>query len=436
VFEGAVGCTDPTFPFGEEAGYVQCLQGFMHRPAPARCAQTPVRSRDTTGAAADTCVTDGDCAHLDNGRCYATPPFGTLTCVSSCETDADCGPGFGCLCGTIANLCVPTNCDTDADCGGELLCVSYGARGDPWAAGIGFACQLPDDGCTVSCPSGYACTVDTTADPIARDCLALAGAGGSGRPFLVLGKERLARATARNDWRSGESALPELGALTAPERLALATHWQSAALMEHASIAAFARFALELLSLGAPADLLEQATTAMQDEQRHATTCFALASAFAGSQLGPGALSVNGCLAAVDLESVTVTTFLEGCIGETIAAVEARELALTAADPVVRETLARIAEDEARHALLAWAFLRWALRKGDARLAERVHAVWLREADRCVAPESGVGLTPERALALGLPPAGFRAEIRRRVLEEIVKPGLDAIGRIGADRAA
>jgi hypothetical protein len=425
--EGPVGCMNPTFPFGEEAGFVACAQGFLHRSEPGRCEQTPIRAGEPSDVVAPVCTTDADCAELENGRCYgAPPPLGSPMCVSSCETDADCGPGAACFCGTDANVCVPATCESDADCGEGLLCASYVVQG-VCQSSIGFACQLPDDGCTASCEPGFICEPDTAADPITRECVAQPGAGGScGRPFLVSGSERLARSTSRGDWLDREQTLPELSTLTATERLALAAHWQAAALMEHASIAAFARFALELLSLGAPGDLLEQTANAMKDEQRHAATCFALASAFAGAPLGPAPLAVTGCLSAVDLESVTVTTFLEGCIGETMAAVEARELALTAVDPVVRDTLARIAEDESRHAALAWGFLRWALEQGAPGLAERVHEVWLEEAERSLPPASGVRLTSERERALGLPSPDFRRRIRCYVLEEIVKPCLDA----------
>jgi hypothetical protein len=252
-----------------------------------------------------------------------------------------------------------------------------------------------------------------------------------GRPFLVAGAERLAQPAWRDDWCARlDPASPELGKLTATERLALTAYWQAAALMEHASIAAFARFALELLSLGAPAELLGQTTTAIRDEHRHATACFALASAFAGATLGPGPLPVAGCLSAVDLESVTVTTFLEGCIGETIAAVQARELALAATDPVVRATLAGIAEDEARHAILAWGFLEWALERGGTKLGACVQATFRTEmARRLEQPTTPAGLAPERELALGIPPARFRTEVRRHVLASIVKPCLDALTR-------
>jgi hypothetical protein len=216
--------------------------------------------------------------------------------------------------------------------------------------------------------------------------------------------------------------------LTRAERAALAAYWEQAALMEHASIAAFARFTLELLALGAPAQLVERACAAMSDEQRHATTCFSLASAFAGQPLGPGSLPLDGCLTRVELVEVAVTTFLEGCVGETLAAVEARELARDAEEPGLSRTLGGIAEDEARHSLLAWSFLDWALTRGGPALATRVKDALCSTLARAAEPTTRVtGLTPERETALGLPSPAFRAALRQRVLSEIVIPSLDAL---------
>ena len=108
-------------------------------------------------------------------------------------------------------------------------------------------------------------------------------------------------------------------------RAELATRWTEVALMEHASIAAFARFALEILSLGAPPELLVQTHAAMTDETVHARDAFALASAYAGRAVGPGALDVGAALSSRTPLDIVRTTILEGCIGETVAAVEAAE---------------------------------------------------------------------------------------------------------------
>ena len=67
------------------------------------------------------------------------------------------------------------------------------------------------------------------------------------------------------------------------------------------------------------------------------------------------------------IEAIVVLTFREGCVGETVAALEAREALDHATDPEVRAALERIAADEQRHAELAWRVVSWGLAR-DARL--------------------------------------------------------------------
>ncbi|MGH7330298.1 MAG: ferritin-like domain-containing protein, partial [Polyangiaceae bacterium] len=163
------------------------------------------------------------------------------------------------------------------------------------------------------------------------------------------------------------SALPNLDLLTTEERAALANEWARDAAAEHASIAAFSRFSLQLLALGAPADLVEAAHEAALDEARHAREAYALASAFAGQPIGPAPLDVNGALAHVadvTLEGLAIETFEEGCVGETLAAMDAHEKHAKYTDFAVHDVLARIAADEERHAELAWRTVAWAVRAG------------------------------------------------------------------------
>ena len=49
----------------------------------------------------------------------------------------------------------------------------------------------------------------------------------------------------------------------------------------------------------------------------------------------------------------------EGCIGETLAALEAMEAGARVSDAAVREALALIGRDETRHAELSWRALAW-----------------------------------------------------------------------------
>lgn len=98
-----------------------------------------------------------------------------------------------------------------------------------------------------------------------------------GRPFVVEGTLRTAPLVGGEAWCSevtdASEVLPEL-------REALAAGWAEDGLYEHASIASFARFALELLALGAPPSLLEDVHAAMADELHHARLCFGLARRF------------------------------------------------------------------------------------------------------------------------------------------------------------
>src|SRR6185369_11435722 len=97
--------------------------------------------------------------------------------------------------------------------------------------------------------------------------------------------------------------------------------WTRDGLFEHASVASFGRFALELLAAGAPAALVEDAHRAALDEVRHARLCFDLASAYAGEAIAPGAFPFEGRVEVTsDLASIASRAAREGCIGETIAA--------------------------------------------------------------------------------------------------------------------
>jgi hypothetical protein len=188
---------------------------------------------------------------------------------------------------------------------------------------------------------------------------------GSGRPFMIDARARVAPLRSGAQWCvTLEPALAHLGAT---DRALLAEAWSLDAQAEHASVASFSRFAMELLSVGAPPELVAGAHRAALEEIEHAQICFALASAYAGAPRGPGALAVDGAMQrSGDLAAILRATVEEGCVGETLAAVEADAAASAASDPVVRTALSRIAADEARHAALAWQTVAWALQHGGA----------------------------------------------------------------------
>jgi hypothetical protein len=192
---------------------------------------------------------------------------------------------------------------------------------------------------------------------------------------------------------------------------ALAEAWSSDARMEHASIASFARATLELLAVGAPPALVSATQQASLDEVEHARLCFALASRYAGRELGPGPLAVVGPRSA-DLVRLACDVFVEGCVGETIAALAAVRAGRGCEDEVVREVLAKIADDEARHAAVAWATLGWACERGGEAVREAVRGLAAVMRDEVFAEEELVAEVSRLARHGRLDAAGQQACVR------------------------
>ncbi len=244
---------------------------------------------------------------------------------------------------------------------------------------------------------------------------------GKGRPLMVDDCARVAEPRARQDWACADR-IPKVDGLTDAQRRALAEVWTDAALAEHASVASFARFVLDLTAMGAPPALLADATAAMQDEIRHAQVAFGLAQAYAGHPVGPGPLAMDGVTAGGPAEAIVRAAVREGCVEETLAAAEAQLAAQRATEPAVRAALMAIAEDEARHAELAWRFVDWAVRQ-DRSLAAAVEDEVSRALAAPVEPEQGadVGLPEELASAHGVVPRDVRQRLRARCLEGTVR---------------
>ncbi len=192
-----------------------------------------------------------------------------------------------------------------------------------------------------------------------------------GRTFYL--DEGAVKAELRRGRSWHEGPRPEVSALPAATRRALGEAWARDGLFEHASVASFSRFSMQLLALGAPADLVRDTHAACIDEVRHTELCLALASAYLGHGVEPTGLPMAAAIEiGADLAAIAAEAALEGCVGETVAAVQAQESLWRATDPAVREVLEVTVEDETRHAELAWRFLTWALDTGGPAVREQV----------------------------------------------------------------
>jgi hypothetical protein len=146
------------------------------------------------------------------------------------------------------------------------------------------------------------------------------------------------------------------------DRARLGRIWIETGRGEHASVAAFARFVLHLMSLGSPPDLLLDAIRAMEEEVHHARLCFGIARQFTDEASSPGRMELSGIFdQGDDPGSILRAAILEGCFEETISAAYAQVALERVQEPSIRTALATIAADEARHADLAWRFVSWTI---------------------------------------------------------------------------
>ncbi|HZF50857.1 MAG TPA: ferritin-like domain-containing protein [Polyangiaceae bacterium] len=412
----ATGCVNPIpiIVSGVDTGIDQCAGGEYRRRQAVTC---PTNYPDTNPC----------CGTCPDGMICNTSGEVACMCVAACTDDSQCAANELCMCGQSAGVCISAKCKTGADCAPGEECTS-------WDTTLGclyleFACTTPADTCGGDNDCNQAPNAFCAVQPDGhREC----SPGGCviGRPFLVEDEARTAPATKRADW-ADDRVTPSLEGLDKATREELAAAWAQVARMEHASVAAFARFSLQLLVLGAPPDLVERTNQAMVDETRHARAAFALASAYRGEGIGPGSLPIGGALdGGDDITSILRLVIREGCIGETVAAVEAGEAEDHAVDPAVRGVLSMIANDESEHAELAWRTVRWAL----AAFGEEVRVAVLKEialieaeAELRGAPSADRSARDEALLQHGIVTSEVRAPMRRAVLRRAVLPCLNAL---------
>jgi hypothetical protein len=379
------------------------------------------------------CETDLDCTAKSYGFCrtnrgeFAT----TRYCIYGCTEDAECASTQVCLClpGDPVGTChYAADCKTDSDCTEGCACQGINHPDEcDGSAGYVFACQTPDDTCRndSQCLNLQAWWMQCSPAESGSgwECTSISSCG---RPFLVDGSARVAE---RSNLACGWSAPQAVNAdaLTPELRRELAEHYTKLGLMEHASVAAFARFTLEVMSLGAPATLLEQTQAALADEIQHAKLCFGLAAAYGGREVGPGSLALDGALERRSYEAILTTALLEACVGETVAAVEAALSSEHARHPEVRRVFECIANDEARHAELGWSFMRWALERADEGVARRIVATLHSALDATALAARAELARPARAedaalLAHGILTPRLRAEAKLAALDELLLP--------------
>ena len=168
--------------------------------------------------------------------------------------------------------------------------------------------------------------------------------------------------------------------LSTTARETLAAAWLRTACDHHASVPAYAKIALNLVTLGAPRELLEACHRASLDEIDLARRAFSLASVYVGRAFGPGPIEAllrperDPRDPAALLRRLVLETLEDGCLGEALGAELAREGLLLAFDEDVKLTLGAITHVSAAHAELAWRIVYWCCTAGDRALRAAVRA--------------------------------------------------------------
>jgi hypothetical protein len=447
-------------------GHVREEDNTVHRVGGETCLATNPRSRcsDPGTHNASTCSADTDCKDGPNPRCVQdSGQVGEFCqCDYSCATDADCKTGEACVCGEALggdhhSMCVTARCQQDSDCASGICGLSVHNNGC-FETRI-LACRTAADTCKrdADCDKTQVCAHDpNTSTWTCQGWTCIVG-----RPLLVDGAARTAAGVPRGDWHDPIHISPprdfeardfkardfkahdiaardfeardfeardfkalDVSTLDPATATALAAHWQAIAALEHASVASFARFTLELLALAAPPELLAETQRAALDEVEHARLAFTLASRFAGRPVGPGPLRTADLDLDRPLAAFVAALVQEGCVGETLGAAEA-ELLAEHADPRLAARLLEVAADETRHAALAWRTLRWLQGRHGEPVRRAAHAAL----DDCAAQLAGerAAVTEIVAPTWGLLPRATLLAHRRLTLDAVVRPLLAAL---------
>jgi hypothetical protein len=241
-----------------------------------------------------------------------------------------------------------------------------------------------------------------------------------GRVLRVRGKVVAAPLTAAEGWQR-PGPRPDLSGLSPEGRRALAAAWTHGARGEHASVPAFSRLSLTLMSLGAPARLVERAHEAALEEIEHARLSFALASAYAETPIAPGPITElrrAPAVTAMSVAELAEESLIDGCLMEGVSAAAAAASLACARDPAVRDTLAVIAREEASHVALAWDVVGWCCRQGGEDLRWRLLRLGHRKPAAAPPPEQAAHLAAELGAHGWIPPASW-CELLERTRTEV-----------------
>lgn len=213
---------------------------------------------------------------------------------------------------------------------------------------------------------------------------------------------------------------------------------------EYTAVEGFARLVVGFSWHGVPYDLIAACARIPGDEIRHSQLAVQAASRLSGKPASEVPLDVDGRrpqrapdvrapLSDIDLQVAVLPAFLE-----TVAVALLGEARRRATEPMMKAVYASVLADEIHHARLGWYYLAWRAPQWTKPERQRVaDAVGAQITGRVAQISDGRPAAPgaKRALAaLGVMDAATQARVVKRVLEDEIVPGFDALG-LGASHA-
>lgn len=207
----------------------------------------------------------------------------------------------------------------------------------------------------------------------------------------------------------------EAGAVLAAGCADEGAYFAQMAYTEQAAVHAFGILAAELAAQGAPRELLCDLEAARQDEIRHARMATNLARR-AGREPATPTITPASRTRTRTLEEIAIENAVEGCVRETYGAVLGVHQGKTAKSANVRRVMAKLADDELRHAEVSWRLADWLDAKLDEPARARVRAA---RDEAILALRAQVGEDLAFGRDVGLPSVATALAIHERLVNEV-----------------
>jgi hypothetical protein len=232
--------------------------------------------------------------------------------------------------------------------------------------------------------------------------------------------------------RSIDWSAMDVGALGASGRRTVGATWRERMRQEHLAVGAFSLLARELAEQGCDAVVLSLITRAACDEVRHAEICRQFAVALLGRRDVParfrGLPKVPMHADATPAARVLFHVVEMCCLSETITGVYFTEMLARTTDPVAREAIESLLEDEIDHGRVGWAYLAERARtRSLAGLAEALPPMLTRTL-RGILDGKSQARDDAKLETCGYLGAQAAAEVYERALRDVIFPGFEMLG--------